>query len=326
MANRLSINLDKLYLKELQDIDFQPVFILGVHRSGTSILYKMLTATGCYNPVTAYHLLSYHELLSNHHEQKEEYAKQKLTDSFIKNGLQDRGIDQLKVTADFPEEYGFLLNTKTVKMYITKKNVALFSELCKKIKYIAGNEKPILLKNPYDFPNFLYIKQMFPNARFVFIHRHPLKTISSTLSAIRTILYKKNTYTAQLSAIYDKFYTNPLLLQPLRFIFRTIPQCPVLLLTRITAKATDYFLKNIEKLPKEDYISITYEEFCQYPQETLEKIMDKLSLNMIKKIDATSLIKPRKVDVDFSVQKLRKYIYNTMNTYYDTFHYTRDRY
>ena len=326
MTHRLNINRDKQYLRELQEVDFQPVFILGVHRSGTSILYKMLTATGCYNAVTAYHLLSYHELLTNYHEQREEHAKQKLTDSFIKNGLQNRGIDQLKVTADFPEEYGFLLNTQTVQMYITKKNVALFTELCKKIQYIAGNDKPILLKNPYDFPNFLYIKQVFPKARFVFIHRHPLKTISSTLNAIRMILYEKNTYTAQLSGMYDKFYTNPLLHQPLRFIFRTIPECSVVLLTRITTKATDYYLKNIEKLPKEDYISITYEKFCQHPQETLENIMERMSLNMIKKIDTTSLISPRKVDVDCSVQKFRKYIYNSMNTYYDTFHYTRNGY
>jgi len=324
MTNRLSMNRDTLYLKELQEVDFQPVFILGVHRSGSSILYKMLTETDCYNPVTAYHLLSYHELLSNHQEQREEHAKQKLTDSFIKKGLQDRGIDQLKITADFPEEYGFLLNTQTVQMYITKKNVALFTKLCKKIQYIAGNNKPILLKNPYDFPNFLYIKQVFPKAKFVFIHRHPIKTINSTLNAIRMILNNKNMYTAQLSAIYDKFYTNPLLLQPLRFIFCAIPECSVVLITRITAKATDYYLKNIEKLHKEDYISITYEELCQHPQETLENIMEKLSLNMIKKIDATSLIRPRKVDVDYSVQKLRKYIYNSMKTYYDTFHYTRD--
>jgi len=326
MTHRLSINRDKQYLEELQEVNFQPVFILGVHRSGTSILYKMLTATGCYNAVTAYHLLRYHELLSNYHEQREEHAKQKLTDSFIKNGLQDRGIDQLKVTADFPEEYGFLLNTQTIQMYITKKNIALFTELCKKIQYIAGNDKPILLKNPYDFPNFLYIKQVFPKARFIFIHRHPLKTISSTLNAIRRILYEKNTYTAQLSGMYDKFYTNPLLLQPLRFIFRTIPECYVVLLTRIAAKATDYYLKNIEKLPKEVYISITYEEFCQHPQEILENITEKMSLNMIKKIDAASLIRPRKVDVDYSVQKLRKYIYNSMNIYYDTFHYTKDGY
>jgi hypothetical protein len=324
MINRLVMNRDIQYLKELQEVDFQPVFILGLHRSGTSILYKMLTATGCYNPVTTYHLISYHELLSNYHEQKEEHAKQKLTDSFIKNGLRDRGIDQLKVTADFPEEYGFLLNTQTVQMRITKKNVALFTELCKKIQYIAGNDKPILLKNPYDFPNFLYIKQVFPKARFVFIHRHPLKTISSTLNAFRMILNNKNTYTTQLSEIYDKFYTNPLLLQPLRFIFHTIPECSVVLITRITAKATNHYLKNIKKLPKEDYISITYEEFCQHPQEKLENIMEKLSLNMIKKIDAVSLINPRKVDVDCSVQKLREYIYNSMKTYYDAFHYKID--
>lgn len=73
-------------------------------------------------------------------------------------------------------------------MFITRKNVALFTEMCKKIQFIAGNDKPILLKNPYDFPNFLYIKRVFPNARFVFIHRNPLKTISSTLNAIKMIL------------------------------------------------------------------------------------------------------------------------------------------
>ncbi|MBE3121465.1 MAG: sulfotransferase [Thermoplasmata archaeon] len=94
----------------------------------------------------------------------------------------------MKVTAEFVEEYGFLLNKKTVQMFITRKNVALFPEMCKKIQFIAGNDKPILLKNPYDFPNFLYIKQVFPNARFVFIHRNPLKTISSTLNAIKMIL------------------------------------------------------------------------------------------------------------------------------------------
>jgi hypothetical protein len=322
--SRLSTNPDNEYLKELQDIDFTPVFILGLHRSGTSILYKMLTATDCFNPVTAYHLIRYHELLSNYHEQKEENAKQKLTDFFNQQGLQDRGIDQLKVTADFAEEYGFLLNTKTLRMSITKKNITLFKELCKKIQYIIKNDKPILLKNPYDFPNFLYIKQRFPLAKFVFIHRHPLKTISSTLSAIRMILMKKSTYTAQLSPLYDKCYTNPLLLQPLRFIFHTFPECGVVLLTNITAQATSYYLNNIDKLSKDEYISITYEEFCQHPQETLNHIMNKLSLNIITKIDAASLIKPRKIDIDRSVKHLQQYIYDAMKTYYTAFDYPCD--
>jgi len=320
----MGINPDQNYIQDLEQIDFQPVFILGMHRSGTSILYKMLSATGNFNPVTAYHLINYNELLYNYHQNKEEQAKQELTESLRKNGVSDRGIDRLKVTAEFAEEYGFLLNKKTIQMFITRKNIALFTEMCKKIQFIAGNDKSILLKNPYDFPNFLYIKQVFPNARFVFIHRHPLKTISSTLNAIRTIVNEKNPYTAQLSKIYEKFYSNPLLLQPLRFILYALPECCVVLLTRITTQATDYYLQNIGKLPKEDYISITYEEFCQHPQETLENIMERLPVIMRKKIDAASMMSPRKVDVDASVQKFQKYIYTSMKAYFDKFHYQRD--
>jgi len=284
----------------------------------------MLTSTGCFNPVTAYHLINYHELLSNYHEQKYQQAKQQLTESLLKNGLRDRGIDRLKITADFAEEYGFLLGNQTPQMCITKKNLALFTELCKKIQFIAGNDKPILLKNPYDFPNFLYLKEVFPNARFVFIHRHPLKTISSTLNAIRTILKEKNSYTTRLSRVYDTCYANPLLLQPLRFIFHALPECCVVVLTRITKKAVDYYLQNIEKLPKNDYISITYEEFCLHPQETLQDIMERLSLTMAQKIDAASLINPRNIEVDSSVQKLRMSIYKSLKAYFDLFHYLID--
>ena len=64
----------------------------------------------------------------------------------------------------------------------------------KKIQFLSGNDKPLLLKNPYDFANFLFIKQMFPSAKFVFIHRNPLKTISSLLNAMRMIINEKNPY------------------------------------------------------------------------------------------------------------------------------------
>jgi hypothetical protein len=320
--NRLEKSKDTPYLHSLENVDFQPVFILGVHRSGTSILYKMLTATGCFNPVTAYHLIEYENLLFNHHEQKERDEKQRLTSSLQKEGLADRGIDKLKVTADFAEEYGFLLGTKTSQMRITKKNIPLFTELCKKISFIAGNQKPILLKNPYDFPNFLYIKDNFPNARFVFIHRHPLKTISSTLNAIRFLLQKKNPYTARLSRVYDIWYANPLFLQPLRFLFRYLGECCVVALTSMTKRSTMYYLKNIEKLSNNQYISITYESLCDHPQETLHSIMETLSLPLQQNLNVVTMIKPRSVSIDKSVQKLRRYISRSLNEYYRQFHYS----
>ncbi|KYK20388.1 hypothetical protein AYK25_08965 [Thermoplasmatales archaeon SM1-50] len=322
VSHHSDMNRDASFLEEIRHVSFQPVFILGLHRSGTSILYKMLTATGCFNPVTAYHLINYDELLSNYHENMEHDAKQKLTESLLKNGLTDRGIDRLKVTADFAEEYGFLLGTQTIKMSLTKRNVRLFTELCKKIQFIAGNDKPILLKNPYDFSNFLFIKQLFPTAKFVFIHRHPLKTISSTLNAIRTIVKEKNPYTAKLSKIYDRWYTNPLLHHALRFIFWTVPECGVMLITRITAHATSCYLKNIGNLSSDDYISITYEALCQHPQETLEYIMEKLSVSMTSNIDAALMINPRRVHVERNVQRLRNHIYRSMNKYFEKFSYT----
>lgn len=325
MNNKIGLNRDEEYLKELKNVVFNPVFILGVHRSGTSILYKMLVATGSFNPVTAYHLITYNELLCNYHENKEEGAKKRLTDSFLKDGLRDRGIDQLSVTADFAEEYGFLLGRRTVQMSITDKNVDLFKEMCKKIQLISGNQKPLLLKNPYDFKNFLIIKQMFPSARFVFIHRHPFKTISSTLNAIRTILKEKNPYTARLSAIYERCFSNPLLLYPLRFMFFTLPECSVVLITRITTKATGYYLKNIEKLPKQDYITITYEELCEHPLEILENIMEKLEISMITNIDAASFIQLRQVEVDTVVQKLQTYIYDQMKEYFQRVGYSKGK-
>lgn len=322
VRQKLEMNPDGEYLKELTSVGFTPVFILGVHRSGTSLLYKILVATGSFNPVTAYHLINYNELLCNHIRKKETEEKQKLTSSFLNNGLRDRGIDQLKVTADFAEEYGFLLGTRTVQMSITKRNVSLFSEMCKKIQYIAGNQKPILLKNPYDFNNFLSIKQLFPSARFVFIHRHPLKTISSMVMAMRTILKEKNQYTARLSRMYDRCYANPLLRQPLRFIFFTVPECSVVLLSRITAHVLGYYLKNIGKLSKQDFISITYEELCEHPSEVLQSIMEKLEIPMALKSDAASFVQPRQVEVDTAVQKLHGYIYDQMKEYFERFGYS----
>lgn len=210
---------DDDYLSEIRLIDFRPVFILGVHRSGTSILYKMLSATDSFNSVTAYHLINYHELLANHHQKTEDNARRKLTESLKSHGLTDRKIDQMKVTADFAEEYGFLLSERTIRMCLLPKNIPLFMELCKKIQFIAGNTKPLLLKNPYDFSNFVFIKQMFPDAKFIFIHRHPLKTISSTIKAFKEIFRDTLPYMARLMRTYEKFSTNPLLRLPFRVAF-----------------------------------------------------------------------------------------------------------
>ncbi len=323
---KTSTDLDKQYMQKLEKIEFQPVFILGLHRSGTSILYKMLTATGCFNPVTAYHLIKYNQLLHNYINKKEEIAKNELTDLMKQQGQMDRGIDRLEITADFAEEYGFLLGHTTIQMNITSKNVSLFRDLCKKIQFISANNKPILLKNPYDFPNFLYIKKSFPNAKFVFIHRHPFKTLSSTIKAIRLLLSNKYPYTSQLFKIYNILFENPLILSLSRMCFSKFSVFGMILLTNDSSKALRYYLKNIKLLSEQDYVFITYEELCKNPKNNIEKIMQSLDITSYNKLDFATFIKPRKTHLDSSVKHLRKFIFKRMKDYFTYFGYKLDEY
>ncbi|NEN93018.1 MAG: sulfotransferase [Okeania sp. SIO3H1] len=62
---------DRPYLDLCSKIDFSPIFIMGEHRSGTTLLYKSLVATECFNCVTAYHIIKYDQILSNYINQTE---------------------------------------------------------------------------------------------------------------------------------------------------------------------------------------------------------------------------------------------------------------
>ena len=88
---------DQPYLHLLHDVAFRPVFIIGEHRSGTTILYKLLAATGLFNYVTYYHITHSNELLHNRICQQEAAAKEALQARFATLNLEDRGFDQIRV-------------------------------------------------------------------------------------------------------------------------------------------------------------------------------------------------------------------------------------
>ena len=54
------------YSNLFRNMKFDPVFIIGDHRSGTTVLYMLLAQTGAFNVVTAYHVIRYHEIVANH--------------------------------------------------------------------------------------------------------------------------------------------------------------------------------------------------------------------------------------------------------------------
>jgi hypothetical protein len=165
-------NLDNQYIDHMKNTTFNPVFILGLHRSGTTILYRMLNETGNFNVLTLYHVLYFDRLLYdqiNHIEGKE---KDRLNALLKEKGITNRKTDAIRVTAEYEHEYVYIFSQRNYPRKINENNRELFELLCKKITYLSGNDKPILLKNPYDYPKFLSIKKMYPHAKFVFIQRN----------------------------------------------------------------------------------------------------------------------------------------------------------
>lgn len=285
---------DVPHLKHLSNVEFSPVFIMGDHRSGTTLLYKTLVATNSFNFVKAYHIIKYNEILANHIHQTERQAIQSLEAHFKQLGISDRAIDAVIATPNLPEEYGFILkNVACDASFITPQNLPIFQQLCRKIQYSSAPNKPLLLKNPWDFPHFLAVKQMLPAAKFIFLHRHPLHVMNSKLKAARALLSKWNPYTALLANQYEEIFNSPIKRTLYQLLYSKYFNLGLRRVEKSAITTTTYFLENIASLSHQAYVSIKYETLCEAPETTIQKILTFLNLEPQIALDYNSLIQPR---------------------------------
>lgn len=316
-------DFDKKYLDRIKDISFQPIFIMGVQRSGTSILYKILNATGEFNIVTAYHLINYDRLVYDRIHDIEGQSKAELRERFSRMSQENRGIDQLKITPDFAEEYGFLLAQKTDSSKMNEENLKIFDELCKKIAFLSESDKPLLLKNPFDFANFLFIKEKYPKAKFIFIHRNPVNTLNSQIKAMRTLLSKKSGYMALLSPRYNEIFEHKIKLKYYQFLYSSKTSIRVNSAIKKLAQSTGHYLENISELKENyDYLDVKYEDLCTNPKDVIKKIFSFLSISPPMGFDYESYINPRKVTALEELTSRKIIIERKMAPYLDFFNYS----
>ncbi|MFO8133396.1 MAG: sulfotransferase [Thermoplasmatota archaeon] len=311
---------DTRYMEQLADTSFRPVFILGFPRSGTTILYRVLDKTGQFNVVTLYHVLYHDRLLSHFFNGGKQAAVDEISAYFERHGVDTREADSLSVGPCQPTEYGFMLPERGFPWNVTEKNSGRLSLLCKKIAFMAGNEQPVLLKNPFDFGNFVRVKRLFPNARFVFIHRHPVDVLDSQMRGMRQIFRQKNDYLALIFGKYDEGYDNPLLRQFFRQVFSPYIPLGLFYLLQRNARAGRYYVDNIDWLPAEDYVAVTYEELCRHPTETVSRILGHFDLDA--SFDAERYIQPRDTDTAPRVRTLNGFICRRMRRYCRRLGYT----
>ena len=312
---------DSQHLDVLKGVKFRPIFIMGSHRSGTTLLHQILEATQCFNVVTAYHIIRYDEIIQNHLNGATDESKADLAALFEQKGLKNRGIDGIEVSPDAPVEYGFALRGEGYRPKLKPSNLENFIELCKKVQLTSDPDRPLLLKNPLDFLNFMYVKEMFPDSRFIFIHRNPVNTINSQLRSIRSMLSAKNEYGAMLMGWYNNIFDQPIKLRLARFMFSSRFGLGAKLMTRGAAKATNYFMENISSLDESDYIGLRYEDLCREPRSTIAKILDHLGLEENAQVDYESLISVRADALLKDVERSRESIIKRTRPYFERFGY-----
>ncbi len=252
----------------------QPLFILGHWRSGTTFLQNLLSKDpdhGFFDPVNTITI-------------NNAWLLKPILTPLIKKQLPTaRPMDNMVYQLDLPmEEVYALANTCTLSflhLLTFPENVqryldATFVEslpqkdrrrweraykyLIKKQTFICKG-KPLILKSPSNTAIAAELYHLYPDACFLHIHRDPYEVIVSTIYTLQKILDTmalQNDHKEQL--LED------------------------LTLTLFTDIFTQLF-KDMEKIPPEQFMEISYEEFEKQPLEYLEKIYAKFHLSGFEK-------------------------------------------
>lgn len=291
MINQESDTTSEMQLleKHKENISFEPIFIIGDHRSGTTLLYKLLTMSGKINYISSYDVIKYDEILSNYFSKKDEEAKNKINDYLLSKGIVNRGLDSLEANANLPEEYGFILNNKSKTSHVTEDNYMILKEICQKVSIINPENSLILLKNPYDYNNISFLRSIFPKSRFILTTRNPKSVAKSKRNAVISLFSSFNYYTAMLSELYSEYFNNKAVRYYMIFYYSKF---------NIFARLKTYFdcistqkkiLEFADKSEDKVFYATTYEKICDDANSEINAINIFLGIGK-QNIDYSSII------------------------------------
>ena len=258
-----------------------PVFIIGLHRSGTTFLYATLRSLFPVTCVTAYRVLHYPELLSLAASHRARQAHRELAERFRASGQTDRKIDAIHLSPELLEEYAFVLARETGHLKLCAQSADVFEELLTKLCALEPGHTP-LLKNPYDTGQVPWIAQRFPRAKFVFIRREPLHVLNSQLKAAETNA-GPNAYQDMLLA---GFALGRTVIRGQRLLMRLVgaPRYRRILVKLLAAdfrRQTAGYARSWEALPDSRRCELRYEELVEDPPRALQPVGELLGLPLL---------------------------------------------
>ncbi len=281
------VDEDAELLDSLGSGAIRPVFIMGLHRSGTTYLYDTLARCFPFAQLSLYHLFYYQRLLRNQQQGGAQRDRARLNASLAALGIADRGIDQLGVDADSVEEYGFLLRRHSGSFQLNDRNATLFDQMCRKLLAVQPGSEAVLLKNPWDTGNAAAILARFPEARFVYITRQPMAVLNSMLNALLAYLNGPQHYLEMLLSRdgsrrgYRLGYCAWRLLRGLRSLVgeRAIALLHRRALAGALVKQLSRYRRDLASLPTDRAIELDYAELVADPDAVMQRLQPLLGVS-----------------------------------------------
>lgn len=259
----------KVKIKDVDLKDDAPIFVIGHWRSGTTHLHYLLSQDNRYT-----HLGSFQAFFFNMAFTTKWFFK-----PILKRLMPEtRPQDNVKIDADAPteDEHALVNITKMsgMHMFFFPKNMSyfdkyncfenipnkelqewksLYSNLLKQIEVFSKDDKTLLLKNPHNTGRIKVLHEMYPKAKFIFIHRNPYDVFRSTIT-----LYERAVKSQFLQEFSDD-ELNELVLY-------------------CYEKMMSKYLEHRNLIPDDQLIEVGYDELIRNPMGELERIYAQLGL------------------------------------------------
>ena len=245
-----------------------PVFVLGVHRSGTTWLTQSLARRGRCQPYTVRHLLSAVEQRAH----TESSADARLVEA----GVVGRPGDGLRVTSNSSEEYGYLLALRTGSSRTTARSVAILQNAVATLQQEQPDHTP-LLRNPWDYAATHKLARWFPRARFVFVHRDPVDTVGSAVEMFQSFWQRPHPYGLLMSPRYRRAWDRPWQRTLCRAAARR-PRLVARLVASGTAMAHNAHLADAEHLDPARALHVRYDDLLVDPHQKIDALLHELDV------------------------------------------------
>lgn len=273
-------NPDREHLGLLAGLPRRIIFVAGAHRTGTSLLHRMLASAADVDFVTYYDVCEFPRLLEQRVRGGRDEAVARVA-AQLAAMAGSRGIDQIPVGALEPEEYSGVLRRSCVGLDRCRpySNPCLepLRLLARKKAFLAERPQPLLLKGPIDsYDGLLRVDATLPDVTFVFVHRHPLPTLCSNVRSWRTLVETPNPWFAELDRGYRGLLSQPELLEAARRLCGSEGHVRDLCARIRTGML--HALEVEDALPAHRVVHVRYEDLCRAPATELARVLALLGL------------------------------------------------